>query len=94
MGRLTLVLGSLLVPAILGSAAFYHQPQSRMYSAYHPWVSPLTYQIPGLLQQAPLQPSLLRSGQIPYINGGDTSIMGNRWSHNLIRTIEKIIFDI
>ena len=71
MGRLTLALGSFLIPTVLG-----------MYTAYHPWVSPLTYQLPGPLGLQPLQPplhtSLLRSGQIQNNNGWDTNIMGNR----------------
>lgn len=76
MGGLGLVLGSILVPAILSSAAYYHQPQL---SAYHPWVSPLTYQTPGHLLQAPLGPGLLRSGPITHNNVGHSGVMGNRW---------------
>ncbi len=82
MGRLTLALGSFLIPTVLG-----------MYTAYHPWVSPLAYQLPGpLTLQHPLNPSFLRSGQIPTNNGWDTNIMGNRQDHNRINF--EIIFDV
>ena len=68
MGRVTIALGSFLIPTVLG-----------MYTAYHPWVSPLAYHIPGPLGLQPSHhPSILRSGQMQTNNGWDTNIMGNR----------------